>query len=92
MFQLIKVAEYLSKCGIIHRDLKPANILVIKDENDQVTGIKVSDFGLSKLIEPDEVISNSEYCGTIDYVSPEMFGDQGYGKEVDMWAIGVIFY
>ena len=34
MYQLIKVAEYLSKCGIIHRDLKPANILVIKDEND----------------------------------------------------------
>jgi len=61
----------MQKCGIIHRDLKPENILVEKDSvNDTVTVVKVSDFGLSKIIMPDEILIES--CGTPSNVAPEI--------------------
>ena len=71
MNQLIEAISYMQKCGIIHRDLKPENILVEKDSvNDTVTVVKVSDFGLSKIIMPDEILIES--CGTPSNVAPEI--------------------
>ena len=53
MYQLIDVIEYLHSSGIVHRDIKPENLLVVKDVNDQIDKIKITDFGLSKIITPD---------------------------------------
>ena len=45
--------SYLHLCGVIHRDLKPDNILVIPDQSaDRLAGLRVVDFGLSKLMKP----------------------------------------
>jgi serine/threonine protein kinase len=53
MYQLIDVIDYLHSSGIVHRDVKPENLLVVKDVNDQIDKIKITDFGLSKIITPD---------------------------------------
>ncbi len=52
--------------------------------------VKLTDFGLSKLIVPGEIMIES--CGTLAYVGPEVLHKEGYGKEVDIWSTGVILY
>ena len=58
-------------CGVVHRDLKPENILVEKNPRSDVNStLKVADFGLSKIILPDDIMMDS--CGTPAYVAPEL--------------------
>lgn len=91
MYQIISAIDYLNKCGVVHRDLKPENILIEKDpETEEVCNIKLTDFGLSKIAVPNEIMHES--CGTPAYVAPEVLHKKGYKKEVDMWSAGVIFY
>ena len=55
--------------------------------------MKLADFGLAQLIQPSEMMHAT--CGTPSYVAPEVLSKdskKGYGKEVDMWSIGVILY
>lgn len=78
-------------CGVVHRDLKPENILIEKDaETEEIKLVKVTDFGLSKIARPNEIMIES--CGTPAYVAPEVLYKKGYRKQVDMWTAGVIFY
>ncbi|CAG8461255.1 15093_t:CDS:10 [Funneliformis mosseae] len=89
--QLFSAIEYLHERRIVHRDLKPENILMPSKEGLR---IKVSDFGLSKLLNVDFSTMQTR-CGTVSYVAPEILElckDQSYTKEVDMWSAGVIFY
>jgi serine/threonine protein kinase len=79
---------YLHSFGIAHRDLKPENILM-QDETDD-TDLKLVDFGLSKIVGPSETCS--EPFGTLSYVAPEVLLQKPYGKEVDIWSLGVISY
>ncbi len=83
---IAEALEYLHYMGIVHRDLKPENILCGKD----LTDIKIADFGLSKLIYPDEIMKLP--CGTLSYVAPEVLTLSGYGKAADIWSVGIIFY
>lgn len=50
----------------------------------------VSDFGLSKIFSDEEAMKTA--CGTPGYVAPEVLRRHGYGKEVDLWSMGVIAY
>ena len=78
-------------CGIVHRDLKPENVLIECDEQtNEIQHIKLTDFGLSKIVVPGEVMFES--CGTPAYVAPEVLTKKGYQKEVDIWSTGVILY
>ncbi|CAN0475927.1 unnamed protein product, partial [Hapterophycus canaliculatus] len=72
--------------GIVHRDLKPENILC----GDRIEDIKIADFGLSKMVMPDEIMKMP--CGTLTYVAPEVLTLNGYGKEADIWSVGTIMY
>jgi serine/threonine protein kinase len=57
--------------------LKPENILIEKNnDTEKVTKIKVTDFGLSKIVVPNEIMKES--CGTPTYVAPEVLLRQGY--------------
>lgn len=79
MYQLIEAIHYLQMSGIVHRDLKPENILIEKDpESDEVLHVKVTDFGLSKIVLPKETMM--ECCGTPAYVAPEVLLKNGYGN------------
>ncbi|CAH0482137.1 unnamed protein product [Peronospora belbahrii] len=86
MRPLLESVNYLHRLGIVHRDLKPENILC----GETLTDMKIADFGLSKLIYPDEVMKLP--CGTLNYVAPEVLALVGYGREADMWSLGVIMY
>ena len=77
---------YLHDLGIVHRDLKPENILCGENLED----LKIADFGLSKMVLPTEKMDAA--CGTLSYVAPEVLTKQGYGKEADLWSIGVILF
>ena len=83
---LLESVAYLHDLGIVHRDLKPENILC----GDNLEDLKIADFGLSKMILPKERMDAA--CGTLSYVAPEVLTFQGYGKEADLWSVGVIMF
>ena len=86
--KLCAAVYYLHSYGIVHRDLKPENI-IMTDHTDNAD-IRLLDFGLSKILGPTEKCS--EPFGTISYVAPEVLKQEYYGREVDIWSIGIITY
>ncbi|GBC00975.1 hypothetical protein RclHR1_04020001 [Rhizophagus clarus] len=89
--QLLSAIKYLHDRKIVHRDLKPENILMPSKKGLR---IKVSDFGLSKLLNIDYSTMQTR-CGTVLYVAPEVLESsnvRSYNKAVDMWSTGVILY
>lgn len=78
---------YLHDHGIVHRDLKPGNIFL--DEEEQI--IKIGDYGLSKFISCSRRSGQTESVGTFHYMAPEI-GKGVYGKEIDIYALGIILY
>lgn len=82
---MIIAIDYLHKKGIVHRDLKLENILV-----DSEGFIKIIDYGLAKMLKEDE--ESQSFCGTPEYLAPEMVLQQGHDKNVDWWATGVLMY
>lgn len=76
---------YLHDHGVVHRDLKPANIF-----SDQGI-VKVGDYGLSKFISCSRRSGHTESVGTVHYMAPEIANGR-YGKEIDIYALGVILY
>ena len=83
---ILLALEELHKYDIIYRDLKPENVLV--GNNGYA---KITDFGLSK-----EGISNNydakSFCGTPEYLPPEVLNRSGHGKSADWWSFGAIIY
>uniref|UniRef100_A0A672R003 Calcium/calmodulin-dependent protein kinase type 1B-like n=1 Tax=Sinocyclocheilus grahami TaxID=75366 RepID=A0A672R003_SINGR len=87
IYQVLQAVKYLHQLGVVHRDLKPENLLYETPLED--SKIVISDFGLSKMEEQGAL---STACGTPAYVAPELLQQKTYGKEVDLWAIGVITF
>lgn len=84
--EIVDAIDYLHKFGVIYRDLKLENLLLDKDGH-----IKLADFGLCK-----EDIAYGEtthtFCGTPEYIAPEIIEDKDYGFAVDWWGVGIIIY
>jgi serine/threonine protein kinase len=75
--------DYLHVNGVIYRDLKPENVLLGADGY-----LKLTDFGLSK-----EIASQTgTFCGTPEYLAPEVIRRDPYGFPVDWWALGILSY
>eukprot|EP00826_Nyctotherus_ovalis_P038145 TRINITY_DN355_c0_g1_i1.p1 TRINITY_DN355_c0_g1~~TRINITY_DN355_c0_g1_i1.p1 ORF type:complete len:278 (+),score=84.75 TRINITY_DN355_c0_g1_i1:116-949(+) len=75
----------LHKKGVIYRDMKPENILL--DEDGYVA---LADFGLAKMIEQDKTAMT--FCGTPEYMAPEIIREVGYDRTVDWWGLGILLY
>ena len=86
--KLCMAIYYFHSYGITHRDLKPENILMTSIDDN--ADLKILDFGLGKIIGPNEKCS--EPYGTIIYCAPEIILDLPYTKNVDSWSLGVITY
>lgn len=90
-YQIAKALEYLHQFGIIHRDLKPENIMIKgKLPYDGLDSLKIMDFGLSKVLGPNERVNDG--YGTLTYVAPEVLTRKPYNKHVDVWSLGVIVF
>jgi serine/threonine protein kinase len=75
--------DYLHANGVIYRDLKPENVLLGADGY-----VKLTDFGLSKEIDS----QTGTFCGTPEYVAPEVIRHEAYGFAIDWWALGILSY
>uniref|UniRef100_A0AAQ4NN84 non-specific serine/threonine protein kinase n=1 Tax=Gasterosteus aculeatus aculeatus TaxID=481459 RepID=A0AAQ4NN84_GASAC len=84
--ELALALDHLHSLGIIYRDLKPENILLDEEGN-----IKITDFGLSK-----EAIDHDKraysFCGTIEYMAPEVVNRRGHTQSADWWSFGVLMF
>jgi len=96
LIDVLKGLAYLHKHGMAHRDLKPQNIL-IKMVDDEPVG-KITDFGISKLIDSGDDANSSALLGTIEYMAPEQFNPKKYGingritTNLDLWSFGLLVY
>ncbi len=77
--------EHLHQEGVVHRDLKPGNLF------DDRGIVKVGDYGLSKFISESRRAGHTESVGTFHYMAPEIARGE-YGREIDIYALGVILY
>lgn len=85
--QIALALGYLHKSNIYYRDLKPENILLGLDGY-----ILLADFGLAKIKQGDDGVEPNSFCGTPEYISPEMIIGSGHDHTLDWWALGVLIY
>lgn len=84
--EIVSALQYLHENDIVYRDIKLENLLLDKDGH-----VRIADFGLCK-----EDISFGDktktFCGTPEYLAPEVLDDNDYGRSVDWWGLGVVMY
>jgi serine/threonine protein kinase len=80
--EILLALEYLHSMAVIYRDLKPENVLI-----DALGHIKISDFGLSKSGVTERGQKTFTFCGTPEYLAPEILKGNGHDKAVDFWSL-----
>jgi len=83
--QIVEALGYIHHRNVLHRDLKPENILVGLDDE-----LKLADFGWSAL--QHNSTPRNTFCGTLDYLPPEMVNKQSHDHRCDLWALGILAF
>ncbi|KAA8498576.1 Serine/threonine-protein kinase AtPK2/AtPK19 [Porphyridium purpureum] len=82
--QIVLAIEFLHSHGVLHRDLKPENVLLDRFGNAMLT-----DFGLAK---ENFIDLTHSWCGTEDYIAPEIVANEGHGEAADWFSLGALLY
>ena len=82
--QVVNAVYYLHQNNIIHRDIKPENILIAEDDI-----IKLCDFGWAKEL---TLENRNTFCGTAEYMAPEIVTSENYAFGVDIWSLGILLF
>ncbi|KAJ3438554.1 non-specific serine/threonine protein kinase [Anaeramoeba flamelloides] len=86
--EIMLALDHLHKMDVVYRDLKPENVLL-----DQEGHIKITDFGLVKTdLNKKFGGKTSTFCGTPEYLAPEIILDTPYDEIVDWWSLGILLY
>ena len=87
--ETLSIIEHLHSFNpkIVHRDIKPENLLLDNDYN-----LLLTDYGWACYYDESQGKKMTTYCGTPEYVSPEMLRKIGYDETIDIWAIGVLLF
>ncbi|XP_073454600.1 RAC-beta serine/threonine-protein kinase [Aquarana catesbeiana] len=84
--EIVSALEYLHSRNVVYRDIKLENLMLDKDGH-----VKITDFGLCKEGITDGATMRT-FCGTPEYLAPEVLEDNDYGRAVDWWGLGVVMY
>ena len=87
MQQVANALDYAHSQGMLHRDLKPANILL-----DQAGDAYITDFGIARLLESEEITRSGSILGTPDYMSPEQCEGKPLTFASDLYSLGIILF
>lgn len=87
--EITSAIEAMHSVNIIYRDLKPENILI-----DSAGHLRLTDFGLAKgnITGPGAEGGTKTFCGTPEYLAPEILENKGHGKAVDWWSLGTLLF
>jgi serine/threonine protein kinase len=96
LYQLCEVLQAAHALGIVHRDLKPSNLMIV-DADTPYELLKVMDFGLAKMLTPDQFTkitqTHTEFAvGTPGYMCPEQARGEDVDGRGDLYSVGVILY
>lgn len=78
---------FLHEHGFIHRDLKPENLLI-----SEINILKICDFGWCAQLGEDAEEKRQTFCGTLEYMAPEMLQSLPHNHLIDVWSLGILLY
>ena len=87
--QIVLALDHMHKEGVVYRDLKPENILI-----DSEGYLRITDFGLSRVSKAKNYDTDrtTTFCGTIEYMAPEMMQNKSYSNSVDWFSFGILLF
>lgn len=95
MRQIMRAILYFNSRNIVHRDLKLDNVMIEGLDTGKIEDIRVKliDFGVSKFTNSEgQKIDLRTYCGTLNFMAPEVIQGKSYDISCDLWSVGVIAF